>query len=559
MPPQSSNFTPTALGRWSSIQKQLPAIDNISEVNIFDFDNTLFRTPLPNPQIWDGRTIGTLSSDDAFVNGGWWHDNSILSATGGGVEVQEPKAWSDFWDEDIVEEVKESMESPTALTVLMTGRGQANYSELLTKMVASKGLDFDMMVLKPGVGPDGVKYYSTLEFKKEFFRVVMMTYKHATELTIFEDRPKQAKGFEEYLTLLNQEWASNPLAGRNPVKTEVVLVEPNLTYFDVDTELEVIGRIVKNNNLALKMGRGKATAKVWNMIKSRIYTGYIVEPTDTTRLLQLVPQSDPDEKNDFRSLADNIMISFRPPRDDIIRRAGGWGAQRKWRVNGIGNYNGNIWAARVTPVDPHLSTYTESFNPLIVLKMRKSVKASEANRITNWTDIPPNDERAIVFDTMVQDKVVLKILEKPEGGIYSHDGKIIMERDVRARHASSQARGGLANKPQSLPQQQVVDSSSDEQFPTLAQSATKGNRRRGGNRNQQQQGGQHQNRGQNKNFSGGGQYGGQGQGSQGHGQGNRRHGRGGRGGGRGGGRQSQYKSLDDAGGGDMGGSAGMMY
>ncbi|KAF2219423.1 hypothetical protein BDZ85DRAFT_252657 [Elsinoe ampelina] len=573
MPPQSGNFTTTALGRWSSIQKQLPPVENISEVNVFDFDNTLFRTPLPNPQVWDGRSIGTLSSDDAFMNGGWWHDDRILSSTGGGIEVQEPKAWDGFWDESIVEEVKQSMASPTAVTVLMTGRGQAKFSELLARMVKSKGLEFDMMVLKPSVGPDGVQYYSTLDFKKEFFRVAMLTYKHATELTIFEDRPKQAKGFEDYLAVLNQEWAANPAAGRNPVRTEIVLVDPRLTYLDPMAEFNVIADIIDASNLAVKMGRAKSSAKSWNLIKSRIYTGYIVPPADTVRLLKLVPEPSADEKNDFRTLADNIMISFRPPRDDIIRRAGGWNSHRKWRVNGIGSHQGSIWAARLSPVDPNLTTYTESFTPLIVLLMKKSVKASEANRINNWVNIPPNDERAIVFDSTVQDKVVIKVVEAPEKGFYDADGKVILDSNSFDRNSQTKPRSGskqdrIPPRHQPIPVDQSSADSSDggaDAFPPLSravQQANPGGRRRGGHRHQQQQGGQHQNRGQNRNFSGGGQHGqGHGHGGQQHGQGDRpRNNRGGRGGGRGGqGRQGQYRSLDDAGGGNTGGAAGMMY
>ncbi|PSK53882.1 hypothetical protein B9Z65_7688 [Elsinoe australis] len=578
------NFTPTALSRWSSIQKQLPSIDNISEVNVFDFDNTLFRTPLPNPQIWDGRSIGILSTEEAFINGGWWHDNSLLSSLGGGIQVQEPKAWEGYWDEHIVDLVRESMKSPTALTVLMTGRGQANFSELIHRMVESKGLDFDMIVLKPKVGPDGTRYSSTLDFKKDFFRIAMLTYQYATELMIYEDRPKQALGFEQHLAQLNDQWKEGSYRGnpsRDPVRAEVVLVEPRLAYFDTQLEIDQIMRMIDANNLAVKMGRGKQSARVWNMIKSRIYTGYLVQPEDSQRLLKLVDTPDSDGVKECRMMADNIMISFRPPRDDIIRRAGGWSAHRKWRVNGIGSHNNCIWAARLAPADPHLSVYTESFTPMIVLKMRKSVKASEANRIHNWVDIPEWDERAIIFDSVVQDKVVIKLLEAPENGYYTADGRVASHGDMNGHSPTSQYRGfpkrdhmqqRRAQHHPAAGEQSSADSSDAgaDPFPPLAKAVQQqgqgqghqGGRRRGGNRGQQ--GGQHQNqnqqRGGHRNYSGGPQHG-QGDNQHGHG-GRHRQGRGGRGGGRGGqGRSGQYRSLDDAGAGDagQGSAAGMMY
>ena len=63
---------------------------------------TVFATPLPNKQLWAGKTIGNLGNSDIFINGGWWHDSRILAATGEGVEKEEPKAWKGWWNEEIV-------------------------------------------------------------------------------------------------------------------------------------------------------------------------------------------------------------------------------------------------------------------------------------------------------------------------------------------------------------------------------------------------------------------------------------------------------------------------
>lgn len=57
---------------------------------------------MPNRQLWKGEVIGTLQSQDAFLNGGWWHDSNILAATGEGIEKEEPKAWEGWWNEQIV-------------------------------------------------------------------------------------------------------------------------------------------------------------------------------------------------------------------------------------------------------------------------------------------------------------------------------------------------------------------------------------------------------------------------------------------------------------------------
>lgn len=62
----------------------------------------VFNSPLPNPQLWNGPTVGFLQTWDGFCAGGWWHDPTLLTATGEGVEVEESRAWKGWWNEQIV-------------------------------------------------------------------------------------------------------------------------------------------------------------------------------------------------------------------------------------------------------------------------------------------------------------------------------------------------------------------------------------------------------------------------------------------------------------------------
>ena len=63
---------------------------------------SVFMSPLPNQKLWNGQTVGFLQTQECFANGGWWHDHRILEATGQGIEVEEPKAWHGWWNEQIV-------------------------------------------------------------------------------------------------------------------------------------------------------------------------------------------------------------------------------------------------------------------------------------------------------------------------------------------------------------------------------------------------------------------------------------------------------------------------
>jgi hypothetical protein len=96
---------------------RVSAASQIKKIHVYDFDNTcksvdcsgdsnliksVFLSPLPNPQLWNGPTIGFLQAYESFANGGWWHDPNILAATGEGIAEQEPRGWKDWWNDNIV-------------------------------------------------------------------------------------------------------------------------------------------------------------------------------------------------------------------------------------------------------------------------------------------------------------------------------------------------------------------------------------------------------------------------------------------------------------------------
>ena len=71
-------------------------------IHVYDFDNTLFSSPLPNHKLWNQRTVGLLQTQEGLGSGGWWHDSRVLEATGEGAAKEEPKAWKGWWNETIV-------------------------------------------------------------------------------------------------------------------------------------------------------------------------------------------------------------------------------------------------------------------------------------------------------------------------------------------------------------------------------------------------------------------------------------------------------------------------
>ncbi|TVY21991.1 Uncharacterized protein LARI1_G000060 [Lachnellula arida] len=400
--------TVTALARWSVVNKQLPAVEKIKALHVYDFDNTLFSSPLPNSKLWNGPTIGFLQSQESFTNGGWWHDSRILAATGEGVEKEEPRAWEGWWNERIVELVELSMQQKDALTVLLTGRNEDGFGALLERMAKSKGLDFDMISLKPKTGPNNERFSSTMNFKQNFLENLMETYKFADEIRLYEDRVRHVKGFREYFQGYNKR--QNGVGGkptRGPITAEVVQVASGDTLLEPVVEAAEVQRMLNDHND--HVDRAKRGTRL-QIKKTVFYTGYLINNTDTQKLLTLanLPPNMPDTEMKF--LANNILITPRPAPESILEKVGNMGSKTTWEVTGTAVYENKIWAASVEPVPKTKQYYTENPVPIVVLALRKGARPIDAGKIQNWQPVPP--EKQFVFESTVGEKVLLRIEEE---------------------------------------------------------------------------------------------------------------------------------------------------
>ncbi|KAM7197190.1 DUF2410 domain containing protein [Naviculisporaceae sp. PSN 640] len=401
--------TPTAMGRWSVLDKQPPAVNTIKAIHVYDFDNTLFKTPLPNRKIWSNPTLGMLANPDCFANGGWWHDSRILAATGEGLEKEEPRAWNGWWNEKIVELIELSNQQKDALCVLLTGRSESGFSELIKRMVASKKLEFDLIALKPAVGPDNQRFGSTMLFKQAFLETLMETYKYAEEIRIYEDRPRHVKAFRDFMADYNrkQNGIGGAIPTRGPIAAEVIQVAESATSLDPEAEVAEVLNIINDHNSSLHKRKRGTRGERLAIKKSVSYTGYLINSADQQRLLTLtnIPQNSPEAELKYH--ANNILICARPCTAHILEKVGGMGAKMKWEVTGTGCHENSIWAACVKPVPSSAKFHTDNPSPYVVLALRKDARPVDAGKIQNWQPVPP--DKSFIFETTVGEKVLLHI------------------------------------------------------------------------------------------------------------------------------------------------------
>jgi hypothetical protein len=505
-----SYHTVTALKRWSCDDKDLPPIPEIKAIHVYDFDNTLFASPLPNKQLWNSATIGQLGNPDMFVNGGWWHDANILAATGLGADAEEKRGWAGWWNEHIVTLVEQSMAQKDALNVLLTGRGEANFADLIKRIVRSRNLDFDMVCLKPAIGPAGQKFRNTMEFKQELLKDIVYTYKDAQEIRIYEDRVRHTKGFRDFFFQFNKDLIAGQNQGnRSSIIAEVIQVAENGTQLDPVAEIAEIQKLMNSHNMQVKAGTAPSGTVPYQIKKTVFYTGYMVAPPTTEKLTSLVrlPQGTPD--GDIRYLANSILITPKPCPKSILDKVGGIGAKIKWKVTGISCFENKLWAARVEPVPKTAKYYSENPTPTVVLAIRKNGRPADAARIVNWH--PVSDAQAFEFESTVGEKQMLRIEEET-----AHESEY------------------ESYFPQKSGRKRSHEPSNDHQDRDRRHHQNN-NTRRDDNRQGFRNGGGNQSRGRGRNNQRGGRGGG--------GGGGHRSGGNGRGRGRSG--QGQYRSLDD--------------
>ncbi|KAL9620914.1 MAG: hypothetical protein Q9160_004567 [Pyrenula sp. 1 TL-2023] len=297
-------------------------------------------------------------------------------------------------------------------------------------MVASRSLDFDLIVLKPEVSPIGARFNTTLQFKQDFLRELLCTYREAQELRIYEDRPNHVKNFRNWFEGFNKTLLSHPIdqppPPRKPINADVIAVAELVSSLDPVTETCIVQKLINKHNAALSSPNFKqlniTNSRSGRKIMKRHFVlfGHLINMTDSARLITLidVPQNLVDTK-EVKFLASSISVAAHEPSDATLDRLGGYGRKIKWQVIGTAVWENKIWAAKCTPliddeVDrQRISDACDCRFPVIVLALKKGNKPIEADRIRegSYRDLPP--EKQFIFETVMANKEFLEICDDP--------------------------------------------------------------------------------------------------------------------------------------------------
>ncbi|SAL99595.1 hypothetical protein [Absidia glauca] len=245
-----------------------------TQLDIFDFDSTLFLSPSLSPTIWHPSLIRQLVGEDVF-GPGWWRDYRSLDL--GPMDKLEKTHWAHYWNEEVVARARESLQDPMVMTVVLTGRRTVPFLPLISRMLASKGLDFDLVGLRPDptqeshddhvnnntphrtYGASSV-FKNTLDFKTSFILNLLHNIPSLSKVNMWDDRMGHVKKFQDFLHRLTR--TKQLASGSN-----VYHVKPILPRYRPLWEHKVVTHVLETHNANELLYRQE---QLWNRAISTI-------------------------------------------------------------------------------------------------------------------------------------------------------------------------------------------------------------------------------------------------------------------------------------------------
>ena len=143
------------------------------ELHIYDFDGTLFNTPMPDV----GKSRWQEATGEKWPHRGWW----------GQAESLDTDVFDVTPNPGVLAAFHESMAAPNVHTIVLTGRHRALVA-VVQKIMGAHGVAPDELKLTPsGLG--------TLNYKQKVIRKWART-APLEKIVIYEDRPEHAAAFE---------------------------------------------------------------------------------------------------------------------------------------------------------------------------------------------------------------------------------------------------------------------------------------------------------------------------------------------------------------------------
>lgn len=260
----------------------------------------MFFSPLLSPTIWHPNLI-RLATSESIYGPGWWRD--IRSLDLGPMEELKKTGWKGYWNESIVRDARACIADVDTMTVVLTGRRYHPFHQLIPDMLTSKGLQFDLVGLRPD--PESVSEYqwegeqstqaiyynltgsvfqSTMHFKTCFILNILHKIQTIKNVVMWDDRFPHVKRFKEFLDAVKLSGVIN--------ESQVIYVPGIRPKYNPEWEKRVIGHIIETHNKALleyQTGK-KKTGKIMERLEWALSRPEDPLSAANEKLLEITPQ-----------------------------------------------------------------------------------------------------------------------------------------------------------------------------------------------------------------------------------------------------------------------------
>lgn len=160
------------------------------ELHIFDFDGTLFRSPCPNPALYDSGTLNMITQPTSVNGFGWFQNLATLSPP---FVPESPPADDRHFIQEIIAQFHQCKQSGFPIAV-MTGRHEA-FRPRVQHLLSCAHLTANEVHLKPTETFGTVRYKATTILD-------MIGRHHPAKVVYYEDRLDQGRRIENAVQYL---------------------------------------------------------------------------------------------------------------------------------------------------------------------------------------------------------------------------------------------------------------------------------------------------------------------------------------------------------------------
>ncbi|KAJ3119035.1 hypothetical protein HDU96_003210 [Phlyctochytrium bullatum] len=249
----------------------------VTHIYIFDFDSTLFRSPLPNPDLWAPEVLGTLISDC-----GWFVEPRSLRSPY--IPSSPDKSW---WDLDVIAEVRKAMQqarsSGTAVVALLTGRRHDLFADRIRELCNvfddKDPLEFDLYFFREGFDPLSPLFLpTTLDFKFAVLDKLLKAFPQIEVVSLWDDRKR-------HLDLFEKDLLSRVNAGR--IKTYQlthIVHDPALEkYIPADLERVLVNDMVAKCNARIMAAKEREEKRKADLQQQSLTDSTDAKPSSRAR------------------------------------------------------------------------------------------------------------------------------------------------------------------------------------------------------------------------------------------------------------------------------------